>query len=91
MWINIFLIFFEFSDFSNKLHFLLRYVIWPKIKNNGSVNLSIICDQIQHKFMILNLDFLRFQYFKESQDLQLVVGMIIVNPTPVSIIELHAI
>lgn len=31
--------------------------------------------------MSLNLDFLRFQYFKESQDLQLVVGMIIVNPT----------
>lgn len=27
------------------------YVIWPKIKNNGSVNLSIICDQIQHKCM----------------------------------------
>lgn len=41
--------------------------------------------------MILNLDFLRFQYFKKSQDLQLVVGMIIVNPTPVSIIELHVI
>lgn len=53
--------------------------------------MSIICDQIQHKCMILNLDFLRFQYFKESQDLQLVVGMIVVNPTPVSIIELHAI
>lgn len=50
LWIIIFLNFFQFSDFSNKLHFLLPvhvyynkkkntcwYVIWPKNKNNSQL------------------------------------------------------